>query len=58
MLQSDEGFRSLLLEALGVCQQMAWRMGHALCLMVGRKQALGGVVEINGLYVVTSCGGI
>ena len=52
MLQSDKGISSIrLAEALGVSQPTAWRMGHALRLMVGREQALDGVVEIDGLYV-------
>src|SRR3712207_4725760 len=34
-----------------VSQSTAWRMGHALRLMVGREQALDGVVEIDSLYV-------
>jgi transposase-like protein len=52
MLQSDKGISSIrLAEALGVSQPTAWRMGHALRLMVGREQALNGVVEIDGLYL-------
>jgi transposase-like protein len=52
MLQSDKGISSIrLAEALGVSQPTAWRMGHALRLMVGREQALDGMVEIDGLYV-------
>jgi hypothetical protein len=52
MLQSDKGISSIrLAEALGVSQPTAWHMGHALRLMVGREQALDGVVEIDGLYV-------
>jgi hypothetical protein len=48
MLQSDKGISSIrLAEALGV----TYRMGHALRLMVGREQALDGVVEIDGLYL-------
>ena len=48
MLQSDKGISSIrLAEALGVSQPTAWRMGHALRLMVGREQALDGVVEID-----------
>jgi hypothetical protein len=48
MLQSDKGISSIrLTEALGV----TYRMGHALRLMVGREQALDGVVEIDGLYL-------
>ena len=52
MLQSDKGISSIrLAEALGVSQPTAWRMGHALRLMVGREQALDGVIEIDSLYV-------
>ena len=52
MLQSDKGISSIrLAEALGVNQPTAWRMGHALRLMVGREHALDGVVEIDSLYV-------
>ncbi len=52
MLQSDKGISSIrLAEALGVSQPTAWRMGHALRLMVGREHALEGVVEIDSLYV-------
>jgi transposase-like protein len=51
MLQSDKGLSSIrLAEALGVSQPTAWRMGHALRLMVGREQTLDGVVEIDSLY--------
>jgi hypothetical protein len=52
MLQSDKGISSIrLAEALGISQPTAWRMGHALRLMVGREQGLDGAVEIDGLYV-------
>src|SRR3712207_5611059 len=52
MLQSDKGISSIrLAEALGISQPTAWPMGHALRLMVGREQALDGVVEIDGLYI-------
>jgi transposase-like protein len=52
MLQSDKGISSIrLAEALGVSQPTAWRMGHALRLMVGREQALNGVVEIDSVYL-------
>jgi transposase-like protein len=52
MLQSDKGISSIrLAEALGISQPTAWRMGHALRLMVGREQALNGVIEIDSLYV-------
>jgi hypothetical protein len=52
MLQSDKGISSIrLAEALGVSQPTAWRIGHALRLMVGREHALDGVIEIDSLYV-------
>jgi transposase-like protein len=52
LLQSDKGVSSIrLAEALGVSQPTAWRMGHALRLMVGREHSLDGVVEIDGLYL-------
>jgi hypothetical protein len=52
MLQSDKGISSIrLAEALGVSQPTAWRMGHALRLMLGREHALDGVVEIDRLYL-------
>jgi hypothetical protein len=52
MLQSDKGISSIRLAgALSVSQPTAWRMGHALRLIVGRELALDGVVEIDGLYV-------
>jgi transposase-like protein len=52
MLQADKGISSIrLAEALGVSQPTAWRMGHALRLMVGREQALDGVVEIDSVYL-------
>jgi predicted DNA-binding transcriptional regulator YafY len=58
-LQSDKGISSIrLAEALGVSQPTIRRMGHALRLMVGREQALDGIVEIDGLYVGASRGGI
>lgn len=36
-----------LAEALGVSQPTAWRMGHALRLMVARENMLDGTVEID-----------
>ena len=48
MLQSDKGMSSVrLAEALGVSQPTAWRMGHALRLMVAREAPLTGTVEID-----------
>ena len=52
MLQSDKGLSSVrLAEALGVSQPTAWRMGHALRLMVARETPLGGTVEIDEFYL-------
>jgi transposase-like protein len=51
ILQSDKGISSVrLAEALGISQQAAWRMGHALRLMVAAKDQLGGTVEIDEFY--------
>ncbi len=48
LLQSDKGLSSVrLAEALGVSQPTAWRMGHALRLMVARENMLAGTVEID-----------
>ncbi len=52
MLQSDKGLSSVrLAEALGVSQPTAWRMGHALRLLVAREAPLGGTVEIDEFYL-------
>jgi hypothetical protein len=52
ILQSDKGLSSVrLAEALGVSQPTAWRMGHALRLMVARETPLGGTVEIDEFYL-------
>ena len=40
-----------LSEAIGVSQPTAWRMGHALRLLVTREQQLGGTVEIDEFYI-------
>jgi hypothetical protein len=40
-----------LAEAIGVSQPTAWRMGHALRLLVTREQQLGGTVEIDEFYI-------
>ena len=43
ILQSDKGLSSIrLAEALGVSQPTAWRIGHALRLMLARENPLGG----------------
>jgi hypothetical protein len=52
ILQSDKGISSVrLAEAIGVSQPTAWRMGHALRLLVTSEQRLGGTVEIDELYI-------
>jgi len=52
ILQSDKGISSVrLAEAIGVSQPTAWRMGHALRLLVTREQQLGGTVEIDEFYI-------
>jgi transposase-like protein len=51
-LQSDKGLSSVrLAEALGVSQPTAWRMGHALRLMMARETQLQGTVEIDDFYL-------
>ncbi len=52
MLQSDKGLSSVrLAEALGVSQPTAWRMGHALRLMVAREHMLEGTVEVDHFHL-------
>jgi transposase-like protein len=52
ILQSDKGISSVrLAEAVGVSQPTAWRMGHALRLLVTREQPLAGTVEIDDVYI-------
>ena len=52
ILQSDKGISSVrLAEALGVSQPTAWRMGHALRLLVTGEHQLGGTVEIDEFYI-------
>lgn len=51
VLQSDKGISSVrLAEALGISQQAAWRMGHALRLMLTNHDQLGGIVEVDEFY--------
>lgn len=51
ILQSDKGLSSVrLAEALGISQPTAWRLGHALRLMMTPNDRLGGTVEIDGFY--------
>ncbi len=52
ILQSDKGVSSIrLAEAIGVSQPTAWRMGHALRLMMARENPLSGTVEIDEFYL-------
>jgi transposase-like protein len=52
ILQSDKGISSVrLAEAVGVSQPTAWRMGHALRLLMSRQQLVSGTVEIDDLYI-------
>ena len=52
ILQSDKGLSSVrLAEAIGVSQPTAWRMGHALRLLVARQTQLGGTIEMDGFYI-------
>ena len=52
ILQSDRGISSVrLAEAIGVSQPTAWRMGHALRLLVTREPLLEGTVEIDEFYL-------
>jgi hypothetical protein len=52
ILQSDKGISSVrLAEAIGVSQPTAWRMGHALRLLVTREQPFDGTVEMDEFYI-------
>lgn len=52
LLQSDKGMSSVrLAEILGVSQPTAWRMGHALRLMMARETMLAGTVEIDHFHL-------
>lgn len=52
ILQSDKGLSSVrLAEAIGVSQPTAWRMGHALRLLVAEQNQRGGTIEIDGFYI-------
>lgn len=51
ILQSDKGVSSVrLAEAIGVSQPTAWRMGHALRLLVTREHPLDGTVEMDEFH--------
>ena len=55
ILQSDKGISSVrLAEAIGVSQPTAWRMGHALRLLVTREHPLEGTVEMDEFYIGAS----
>ena len=52
ILQSDKGISSVrLAEAIGVSQPTAWRMGHALRLLVTRERPLEGTVKMDEFYI-------
>ncbi|WP_435655829.1 IS1595 family transposase [Brucella pituitosa] len=52
LLQSDKGLSSVrLAETLGVSQPTAWRIGHALRLMVVREHMLNCTVEVDHFYL-------
>ncbi len=52
ILQSDKGLSSpKLAEALGVSQPTAWRLGHAVRLMLHQERPLAGVVEADEIFV-------
>jgi transposase-like protein len=52
ILQSDKGISSIrLAEALGVSQPTAWRLGHAVRLMLKREGQLDGIVEADEFYI-------
>jgi hypothetical protein len=52
ILQSDKGISSVrLAEAIGVSQPTAWRMAHALRLLMNREHQLNGTVEMDEFYV-------
>jgi transposase-like protein len=52
ILQSDKGISSVrLAEAVGVSQPTAWRIGHALRLLVSREHQLDGTVEMDEFYI-------
>ena len=52
ILQSDKGLSSIrLAEMLGVSQPTAWRVGHAIRLMLAREDRLRGIVETDEFYI-------
>lgn len=52
ILQSDKGISSIrLAEMLGVSQPTAWRLDHAVWLMLADEHQFGGVVETDEFYI-------
>jgi hypothetical protein len=52
ILQSDKGISSIrLAEAVGVSQPTAWRIRHAVRLMLARENQLDGIVEADEFYI-------
>ena len=52
ILQSDKGISSVRLgEILGISQQSAWRMGHAIRLLAAGSHMLHGTVELDQFYL-------
>lgn len=52
ILQSDKGLSSpRLAEALGVSQPTAWRIGHAVRLILAQDRPLDGIVEADISYL-------
>jgi hypothetical protein len=52
ILQSDKGISSIrLAEAVGVSQPTAWRIGHAVRLMLARENQLDGIVETDEFHL-------
>ena len=59
ILQSDKGISSIrLTKALGVSQPTAWRLGHAVRLMLRREGQLDGIVKTDEFYIGSSPRGI
>jgi hypothetical protein len=52
ILQSDKGISSIrLAEAVGVSQPTAWRIGHAVRLMLTHENQLDCIVETDEFYL-------
>jgi hypothetical protein len=57
ILQSDKGISSpRLAEAIGVSQPTAWRIGHAIRLMLAREKQLDGIVEADEFISAAALG--